>query len=416
MAGKNRTGGKRRLGKVTKSSSQPPVLISPDIITEILSMLPPKAFARSRCLSKSFNSFLTDSRLIQNLAVHSTQKPENQKLLFNDDHHTCPPRSLNLEKIDLDHCSLQVDFFEKLDLPYVSSRVASCDGLVINYYYGGTFILLNPSTGEYRCVPGSYGDFFGFGYDLTNEDYKILDGSWSKVEHVDHNICKVKVFSFQNKRWKSINPDPSAKLKPIGEGAVYVCGALHWIAVDCCHNHSCRYSYYHDSHGHYYRQCNIIGPVEKQNKRHIVSFNLSEEKFGQIVIPANYYKHRSMINIAGISALGGQLCVTMHYAITKSTDIWVMEKYGDAKSWIKLQTICRYYNSDLKYCLSPICYTKNGCLVFRNPYHLGLDIYDPRNKSWSVLEFPRDLQPMCLRAAYEENFVSLRELLGDQIN
>ncbi|GKV28689.1 hypothetical protein SLEP1_g37707 [Rubroshorea leprosula] len=376
MAGKNRTGGKHRLRKVTKSSSQPPVvqqvLIPPDIITEILSMLPPKAFARFRCLSKSFNSFLTESRLIQNLALHPTQKLEIQKLLFNNDHHTCPPRSLNLEKIDLDHCSLGVYFFEKLDLPYVSSSVASCNGLLIDYYYSGTFILLNPSTGEYRSEARPYGEFFGFGYDLTNEDYKILVGSWSNVEHVDHNICIAKVFSFQNKRWKSINPDPSAKLKPIGEGAVYVCGALHWIALDCCHYHSCRYSYYHDNHGRYYRQY--------------------------------------------ISALGGRLCMTMHHSITKSTDIWVMEKYGDAKSWIKLQTICRYYNSDLKYCLSSICYTKNGCIVCRSPYHLGLDIYDPRNKSWSVLEFPRDLQPMCLRAAYEENFVSLRELLGDQIN
>lgn len=99
---------------------------------------------------------------------------------------------------------------KQLDVPVVLEIiVGSCNGLICLAGCGGVF-LWNPCTGEASKLPKqafiAYWDhmFYGFGYDSSTEDYKVILGSKSTT--------KIDVFALKKGSWRNVT-----SLKDYGE-------------------------------------------------------------------------------------------------------------------------------------------------------------------------------------------------------
>ncbi|KAL2898842.1 F-box protein CPR1 [Bienertia sinuspersici] len=160
-----------------------------EIITSILSRLPVKSLLRFKCVSKTWNSLISSPHLI---ALHLTQSltSNNRLLILNYGSH--------LEFTPLLLCSDSEAKTSRFDLPafvsgYDVSVCGSCNGLLALVCKNGDdpslleVILWNPSTKSHLVLPPTPNDdddddlakeflgfSFGFGYDCSNDDYKIV--------------------------------------------------------------------------------------------------------------------------------------------------------------------------------------------------------------------------------------------------
>ncbi|XP_050368928.1 F-box/kelch-repeat protein At3g06240-like [Argentina anserina] len=190
--------------------------------------------------------------------------------------------------------------------------IGSCDGLVcVKECRRGMFILWNPSTRDYKIIPGSFvveGEIhgvlrrkYGFGYDCNGDDYKVVTLS------CEENTVKKKTVAF-------------------------VSGALHWV-VD----------------------------READDMRVIISLDLASKTY--IEVPQPDYENFSYL--AEVGASRGCLCL-LAYDNFDYCDIWVMNKYGVGESWIKSIRISYWLGDERNYLghLKPLTwFIENGEIV-----------------------------------------------------
>ncbi|XP_062014460.1 F-box/kelch-repeat protein At3g23880-like [Rosa rugosa] len=125
--------------------------------------------------------------------------------------------------------------------------LGSCIGLICREEdKGGDLILWNPSTRDTYKLPEQiktrYRQFFGFGYDSTNEDYKVIVGLETEIT----------VFTLKTGSWKIVEQSEYVG-RFYGEGCL-LNGALHWLE-------------------------------DSRSKFTIISFDLVEEKFQELPPP-----------------------------------------------------------------------------------------------------------------------------------
>ncbi|MCD9559194.1 hypothetical protein HAX54_017048 [Datura stramonium] len=161
-----------------------------------------------------------------------------------------------------------------------------CDGLffmgIWSNPYSTLLMLWNSSTRESIILPGHPEEeyTYGTGCDSTSDDYKILG--------VDMNDeASDQILSLKRGSWRNIE-ETSVRLSDtiISDREVclpFVHGALHWIGM----------SY---------------------PSRSVVSFNISDEKYGEIPLPA--FEYCPAVVRMGVSVLGGRLCVYRDSIIT----------------------------------------------------------------------------------------------------
>ncbi|KAJ9553811.1 hypothetical protein OSB04_017856 [Centaurea solstitialis] len=99
----------------------------------------------------------------------------------------------------------------------------------------------------------------------------------------------------------------------------------------------------------------------------IVSFDLAVESFGEIGLPDSINDNS---NGNGLGAYGGNLCVTSFNGYD-DYEVWVMNEYGVAESWVKL-----YVFSDSSGYLDPYGFTSNNKLLFRTILNDHIDFDD----------------------------------------
>ncbi|GFY85211.1 hypothetical protein Acr_03g0019850 [Actinidia rufa] len=219
----------------------------------------------------------------------------------------------------LKSCSLHSIFHKPygyavdLDYPLKSLRwgvriVGSCDGLVcISFFKDLTDIIYiwNPSTRESHILPSlgkviNLGISYGFGYDSSNDDYKVVRGTFVNGPR------EVKVYSLRTDSWRRIQDFPSTLINFHSmESGQLVNGSLNWAATNP----------------------SIHSWV-------IPSLDLGKETYREIPQP-NYGKEFTRLSVR---ALRGRLCVVCDDVCTFA-DLWVMEEYGMKESWTKLVSI-----------------------------------------------------------------------------
>ncbi|KAL2518643.1 F-box protein CPR30 [Abeliophyllum distichum] len=115
------------------------------------------------------------------------------------------------------------------DIVRVVRIVGSCNGLICLVLEPRIVVILNPATKKSRKLPVSVKSNrlamdYGFGYDESNNDYKVVEISWTNFIS-DKFENQVKVYSSKTESWRII--DGTAGFIVHGCG-VFANGAIHW--------------------------------------------------------------------------------------------------------------------------------------------------------------------------------------------
>ncbi|KAI8566674.1 hypothetical protein RHMOL_Rhmol02G0060300 [Rhododendron molle] len=329
-----------------------------EIIIEVLSRLPVKSLLRFRCVSKSWRSLISQPEFAKThlrLASTNTDYTLHRLLLCSSLYFkSCSLYSILNEKSDT---------AVELDCPLKGAHstiwiVGCCYGLVC-IAAGNEVSIWNPSTRKSKRLPnvkmanlyrGTYGfdrGMYGFGYDESIDDYKVV-GAFHDVGNSGFE-AEVKVYSLRTNSWRRIGGFPDRiPLTPHGSGTC-VSGALHWFSTGDC-------------------------------RRIIVSLDLVKETYGEVSEPD--YRD-GILHQVWLDALNGCLCVLGTYR--DFVDVWVMKEYGTRESWTKFVVI-PYVSHPCDNLSRPLLWTlKNGEVLMRTYTHLVR--YNPKDGTFNYPVF-----------------------------
>ncbi|XP_076942590.1 F-box/kelch-repeat protein At3g06240-like [Bidens hawaiensis] len=219
-----------------------------DVVEDILVRLDVKDLIRCKSVCKSWQSFISSSRFVQAHLNHAYKRDR-------DNH-------------EFGHRRICVSFSYKKELSSFYGNetriVGSCNGLVCVSPRDVEFVITNPSTREEKKLPTppfmhkrlrirDKVECWGFGYDSSADEYKVIVGFKNNYETVFH------VFTLKSNTWKVIE---QVKYKIyvdvfysyVNTSGILCGGALHWI-------------------------------ITHQNMKVIISLDLSTEEFKEIPVP-----------------------------------------------------------------------------------------------------------------------------------
>ena len=209
--------------------------------------------------------------------------------------------------------------------------VGSCNGLVCLAQRGkhstasDAIYLWNPSIRKFKRLPDScsngqdFGFSIGFVYLSKTNDYKVVKLWGTPVV--------AEVYTLSSDSWRKVEISLRSKVVVSGiePSPLFFSGALHWFA-------------YHSE-----------GEVEFQDPTMILSFDVDNEKFGEMALPDG--------DAVGLFVFKGNLAV-FSCGYPENNDglhsdahclIWVMRDYGVDESWNKLFPI-RFENTCIFFC------------------------------------------------------------------
>ncbi|XP_043721164.1 F-box protein CPR1-like [Telopea speciosissima] len=352
-----------------------------DLIMAILSRLPVKPLLRFRCVCKPWCALITDTDFVKMHLSRSLATNTNLILILTGD-----PKFLY---VDLNVCKQEaaevLDAAVELNCPFEFPIgfliLASCNGLLCMFDDDGvasdyrkevydTF-LWNPSTRTHKKLPFTPIEFpnnscfahftaYGFGYDPTTDDYKVIrvsqfypeSGLFDDSKYI---VSEVKVYSLSTNSWRRVEGIPFLSIEH--RLGIFTNSAFHWVAK---------------------RKTGVMGPNTAPNV--IVSIDVKDDVYREVPLP-HFVDNK--FNMA-VGVLGGQLCMLCNFSRVH-VELWVMKDYGVRDSWekqfsIEQRTVLGYFDEYIR----PICYSKKGeVLLETSPgveKRLGmLVLYDPHN-------------------------------------
>ncbi|ONI03873.1 hypothetical protein PRUPE_6G287700 [Prunus persica] len=363
---------KKRIRWTEAVPSDNRVNVPEDIIHDILLLLPIRSLLTCTAVCKSWRSLIQSSafihtRLNRTIIQSKKQNDDGQLLLINyySDREKARIFSLHWDS------SPSFSEYSKLLNPFETAYnqikeshkkkycceevVGTCNGLVCLHGYTSTliwnpcirkFVILPPPSvvnlTEVKVTwnPNKYKSSYAFGYDSLTNDYKVLRSVSSYLGF----RRAVEIWSLSSGSWKRLSDDVVPAKFSLGEftqrHAAFLNGVLHWIHGD-------------------------------EENSFIVSFDLSTELFGKILMPKtavrrskkSYATHLVYVRkeVSDLSRYRDSLafferrhknmdCVRVH--------MWVMKEYGVAGSWAKLFTI-----SPQEVVVGPLGFRKSGQVV-----------------------------------------------------
>lgn len=286
-----------------------------EIILDILSRLQVTSIVRFRLVSRAWRELAQDPLL-----------PETQLA-----------RTARSEPFLVFHCDFPIQnhlFFAELSAhrstgaslkrfhpPFRNSMaefevVGSCNGIfcLADSLYKDSVYLYNPFTGEHRMLPQpkqypNHEAAFGFGIDPNTGEYKVVKVVYytkstsvaPRTRRIGYQLSDVQVLTVGSGYWKSLGKAPFQIARRPSEALLG--GRLHWATR----------------------------PRRYRPARPLVSFDLSEERFGEVPIPEtgplNWCNYQ-------LTVLGGSLSAVV-YCYHGKIEIWVMKVYGERDSWAK---------------------------------------------------------------------------------
>ncbi|PWA57536.1 F-box associated interaction domain-containing protein [Artemisia annua] len=332
-------------------------LFPPEIIREILlKVATVKSLLRCKAVCKDWYSLISDQHFVK---AHYTLSSTNinykhHRLIYNiykDDYHliSCPLYDVLFDGSVNNALLLENRGFR---------IVGSCNGLTCLLHSDNTLFIYNPSTRTTNVLSRWAGwstELYGFGYDETTHDYKVVKiypGNL-RTPYWGTNIYSLKAGS-----WKAIGRFPF--VNPFND-AMFLNGALHWVTDDA---------------------------------RDIVSLDLGKETYGEVLQPE--YDEGSKRLTLGV--WGEWLCVLCNYCESRVVDVWVMKVYGEKDSWTKLLSIShpndRFWDPFCRLIHAPLCISNDGKLLLQ----LGekLVVFDSINGSYSDIQIFIGYRSTCI--------------------
>ncbi|KAK0607065.1 hypothetical protein LWI29_008738 [Acer saccharum] len=252
--------------------------------------------------------------------------------------------------------------------------IGSCNGLLLVIYDEG-LVIWNPWTGGHKRLSslfdplenfddygGYFYDKFGFGYDQSTDDYKIV-----RIFRISgsYNIHQVEIYSLKTKSCqKKITLNRQIRYIIGSEPGNFVNGALYWLIH------------------------HVVGLA-------VLRFDLSNQEFSVILSPKEFQRRKQV----GVFVFGGRLCM-FGYNRENHICMWAMENnnvenQNQNQNWIKLMSIpvppLEETENDERF-LIPVCFMNNGELLLITGQQRGyIDltedireffIYNPEEKTF----------------------------------
>ncbi|XP_062001450.1 F-box/kelch-repeat protein At3g23880-like [Rosa rugosa] len=296
---------------------------------EILARLPVKTLMRFRCVCKPWRALISQSHFVTkhfNYASKGFTENTSSLLISMSPVRYCEASmdlSLDCEALkDLNDDGDAHLAIRKLEFPVMfpnSSRrkiVGSCNGLICVEIDEKDMVLWNPCTGQSNLLPKPTSKlcgvgydltmkFSGFGYDSTNDDYKVVRGYSFRVAGSKETV--VQVFSLKSGSWRT--HEGLSYLRLVGPGC-FSNGALHWAET-------------------------IFNDFRPPALR-TISFDLAEEKFQEMLpLPSQAGNRYSFI--PG-DCFGVYTYDYLHNEIFRFR-IWIMKEYRVQESWTEVGSL-----------------------------------------------------------------------------
>ncbi|XP_050379872.1 F-box/kelch-repeat protein At3g06240-like [Argentina anserina] len=322
-----------------------------DLVVEILARLPVKSLMRFKCVSKPWCVLISQSHFVKkhrSFADRGITKTSSRLIFF-----TQSPTFVELDDLESPRDGPVAP--SKLGLPVITldpeviaiKLVGSCDGLICLELNHNVIIIWNPCTRESNLFPQPRVDccsrFYGFGYDSTIHDHKVILAGYPLVE-CEHELPKfsskpiIQVFALKSASWEVYEVECEIIKGLVGRGHASN-GALHWLEFE--------------------------SSVFRGGSK-IVAFDLHEETFEVIPLPfgriaADFRGIWSGFH--GFMTFQNRLCVYSGAYDPYPVRIHMLKEYGDKKSWTEVMKIDSNYVSGLSarlVYLRPLCFMENG--------------------------------------------------------
>jgi hypothetical protein len=378
----------------------PQVSIPDELIAEILLFLDVKTILRFKCMSKSWNTYISNPTFTE---LHLKKSSQNPHFIItpSERYRMSNVVSLPVSRL-LENPSITVAGDKCHSLPRglgYCQVVGSCNGLICLLFNTSSSLqddywlcIWNPAT---RTISDDFGFFvdyepllgpfkFSFGCDYLTGTYKVVAlHTQTNVEKETENEglwrSKVRVFSFGYNGWRYIQSFPLVPL--IWNDGVHLSGTVNWLAIS----------------GDFVSMSVEEGPNEAYiphvEQFVIVSVDLSTEAYTQFLLPPGFDVVPSVE--PSLRVLMDCLCFSHDFKGTEFV-IWQMKEFGVQESWTQLFRI-EYVNLQLhnlsisndmdlfrymecKIPLLPLYVSKNGdTLILTSDEEKGVIIYNRRD-------------------------------------
>ncbi|XP_047331917.1 F-box/kelch-repeat protein At3g23880-like [Impatiens glandulifera] len=259
--------------------------------------------------------------------------------------------------------------------------VGSVNGLVcIASEEEGSVFLWNPSIRKSKRLPDcglglkerlDRDIVYGFGYDETSSDYKVI-----RIKSTEVNI-----YGLKSDSWRKIGIFP--KGFPMDTQCTFVSGSLHWAPTG------------EDELDYYWNTWNSI-----------VSFDLSKETYSEFSQPC-YGKGALESKLGVLYDSLSLLCnIGDEHIGYERADVWVMKEYGKVESWSKLFSIRYSSHPEVFLHHVPLCisFRKTEVLLL---FGARLVLYNMDNHTVR----PTNIQD-CLQKYYRKAYIYIESLVS----
>ncbi|PWA66895.1 isopenicillin N synthase [Artemisia annua] len=275
-----------------------------DLVEQILLRLGVKDLLRCKSVCKLWQSLILSYRFVKYHMNHANNKDNNNKEIGH--------RRILMPEIY--RMNMAYDMWYYMNSWQI---VGSSNGLVCVTPVDAQVYVANPSIREVKDLPTppicirneeDRKDLcWGFGYDSSIDDYKVVIGVVVVVE--GKYLTRFQLLTLKSNTWKFIG---DLKYTSFSTFASLCNGSLHWIMKDSI-----------------------------TKKWAIISFNLSQEKFKEISQPDDSrYAFDSTDISRKLGIVEGCLCIFNVETVPNNT--WVMKNYNVSSSWELLPYDCLY--------------------------------------------------------------------------
>ncbi|XP_058755857.1 F-box/kelch-repeat protein At3g23880-like [Vicia villosa] len=307
-------------GKINAPSG---VTLPEELIVQILSLLTVKFLRRLKCVSKSWNSPISDSFFI---GMHLKKSSRVPHIVF------CPRDLSTRSTINLlnpfhVHRKPSINTFSlPFDSKYLYTIIGSCNGIIYLVDYSLSYrkfylLLWNPATRFFSKMLCSFYHYerklnskleFAFGYDNVSHKYKVV--AFARGNDFS-------VFTIEDYVWGNIQTFPTHpyRFTPLyNSRAVYVSNSLNWFALRNDVDSS-----------------NFISKIFTVDELVIISLDLGTETY-------KLFRFTFLLDFDEVVVVEPNVCVLMeclcfsHSSKGYNFLVWQMKEFGVEESWMKL--------------------------------------------------------------------------------
>ena len=314
-----------------------------ELVSNILSRLPAIDLVKCKSVCKSWFDLITDSHFVSNYYVAYNNlkhyQSQEEKLLVIGRPFVSALKthisllSCNTNNPKKNHVSSSLSNlpceYNNSEHKYWSEISGPCNG--IYFLEGNPNVLMNPSLGQFKALPkshlsasqGTYSltEYSGFGFDLKNNDYKVvvIRDIWLKeTDERKQGHWTAELYSLNSNSWRKL--DDASLPHPIeiwGSSRVYT------------YANNCYHWWGHD--------------VDESGVKEdaVLAFDMVNDSFRKIKVPI--IRGSSKEEFATLAPLKESATIgVVVYPLRgqeKSFDVWIMKNYWDEGSWVKQYTV-----------------------------------------------------------------------------